>query len=262
MDEQQIRSWMARYNFYHTVRVTDTIQTPGWEAITPVVGKTLEALRALDLRGKRVLDVGCRDGLCCFEAEKFGAAEVIGVDNDLSAGAVEFLIPCLKSRVRMYELNVYDLTPERFGTFDVVVCSGVLYHLRYPFWGLKRLKDVLRDAGVLILETATLVDDNRHALLYCPVGEESPYEDTSCTFFNLKGLRDSLDSLGLVVNRVEALCNAPLVDTKDRPVPAIERNTLVCTKTAQGASARLTDYWDGTHNFHSGRPKPGQPDAA
>ena len=262
VDEQQIRRWMARYNFYHTVRVTDTIQTPGWEVCLPVVGKTLEALRALDLRGKRVLDVGCRDGLCCFEAEKLGAAEVIGIDNDLSPGAVEFLIPCLKSRVRMYELNVYDLTPQHFGTFDVVVFSGVLYHLRYPFWGLKRVKDVLRDDGVLILETATLVDDNRHALLYCPVGAESPYEPTSCTFFNLKGLRDSLLSLGLVVNRVDALYHYELVDTKGRAVPAIERNTLVCTLTPQVLQARLTDYWDCTHNFHSGRAKPGHPDAA
>jgi SAM-dependent methyltransferase len=228
------------------------------------VGKTLEALRALDLRGKRVLDVGCRDGLCCFEAEKLGATEVLGIDNDLSPGAVEFLIPTLKSGVRMYELNVYDLTPQHFGTFDVVVFSGVLYHLRYPFWGLKRVKDVLRDGGVLILETATLVDDNRHALLYCPVGKESPYEPTSCTFFNLKGLRDSLYSLGLVVRHVEALCGCELVDTKDRDVPLIERNTLVCTAAPHVLDAPVTSYWEGTHDINSARGGaiPGHHDAA
>ena len=264
MNEQQVRSWMARYNFYHTIQVTDTIQTPGWGAIIPVVGQTLEALRELDLRGKRVLDVGCRDGLCCFEAEKLGAAEVIGIDNDLSPGAVEFLIPFLKSRVRMHGLNVYDLTPQRFGTFDVVICSGVLYHLRYPFWGLKRVKDVLRDDGVLVLETATLVDDNRHALLYCPVGDESPYEPTSCTFFNLKGLRDSLFSLGLVVRRVGSLCRHELVDTRDRAVPLIERNTLVCAPAPQVLDAPVTRYWEGTHDINSARGGaiPGHHDAA
>jgi SAM-dependent methyltransferase len=253
VDEQTIRRQMVKYTFYHTVRLTDTLQTPGWEAITPVVGKTLEALRTLDLRGKRVLDFGCRDGLCCFEAEKLGAAEVIGIDNDLSRGAVEFLIPFFQSRVRMVELNVYDLTPQHFGTFDVIVFSGVLYHLRYPFWGLRRLKDVLRDGGALVLETATLEDDNRHALLYCPVGDESPYEPTSCTFFNLKGLRDSLHSLGLEVQSVSSLCQYPPVNTLDRAVPLIERSTLVCTPRprAQESQGYPVSYWEGTHTINS-----------
>jgi SAM-dependent methyltransferase len=251
VDEQTIRRQMAKYNFYHIIRLTDTLQTPGWETSVPVVGKTLEALRALDLRGKRVLDVGCRDGLCCFEAEKLGAAEVIGIDNDLSRGAVEFLIPFFQSRVRMVELNLYDLTPRHFGTFDVIIFSGVLYHLRYPFWGLKRLKDVLRDGGVLVLETATLVDDNRHALLYCPVGAEGPYEPTSCTFFNLKGLRDSLHSLGLEVRSVAALCGCELVDTKGLATPLVERNTLVCTPARQLLDRPVTGYWEGTHDINS-----------
>ena len=43
----------------------------------------------------------------------------------------------------MYELNLYDLTVERFGKFDVIMLPGVLYHLRYPFWGLKIQSDVV-----------------------------------------------------------------------------------------------------------------------
>ena len=38
----------------------------------------VNALKA-DLNGKRVLDVGCRDGLYSFMAERRGAAEVIAV---------------------------------------------------------------------------------------------------------------------------------------------------------------------------------------
>jgi tRNA (mo5U34)-methyltransferase len=97
----------------------------------------LKYVRSLDLRGKRVLDIGCRDGLFSFAAESMGAIDVIGIDNDLSRGATELLIPYFNSKVRMHQMNLYDLTPERFGTFDVVIFPGVLYHLRYPFWGLR-----------------------------------------------------------------------------------------------------------------------------
>lgn len=42
----------------------------------------------------------------------------------------------------MYELNLFDLKPETFGTFDLIILCGVLYHLRYLFWALKVLRDV------------------------------------------------------------------------------------------------------------------------
>ena len=85
----------------------------------------MNALNA-DLNGKRVLDVGCRDGLYSFMAERRGAADVIGIDNDLSKAAVEVLIPYFGSAVRMHEMNLYELTAARFGTFDVLIFADVL----------------------------------------------------------------------------------------------------------------------------------------
>jgi 2-polyprenyl-3-methyl-5-hydroxy-6-metoxy-1,4-benzoquinol methylase len=90
-------------------------------AHVPGQQKTLRALKKIDFAGKRVLDVGCRDGLFSFEAERRGAAEVIGFDNDLSAGAIELLIPYFGSKVRMERMNLLDLKPDTFGTFDVVI---------------------------------------------------------------------------------------------------------------------------------------------
>jgi 2-polyprenyl-3-methyl-5-hydroxy-6-metoxy-1,4-benzoquinol methylase len=89
---------------------------------------------------------------------------VIGIDSDLSKGATEFLIPHFRSHVQMHELTLFDLRPQTFGRFDVIVLAGVLYHLRYPFWGLKILRDLLSPDGILIIETAILMDDNRHAM--------------------------------------------------------------------------------------------------
>ena len=265
MTECEVLERMKQYVFYHTIPLTEQIQTEGWTTIRPLTDMTLRNLRMLDLRGKRVLDIGCRDGLFSFEAEKLGAAEVIGIDNDPSIAAREFLIPFFRSRVKMHELNLFDLRPETFGKFDVVIFPGVLYHLRYPIWALKLVRDVLNDDGMLVLETATFVDDNQLPLLYCPIGAASPYEPTSCTFFNLKALKDTLFSLGLTVRRVECIANFHLAleaqGVKERllaalePAPAkkpvVDRATLICEMTPETIDPNVAAYWDGTHRFHS-----------
>lgn len=196
MNETELREAMARYKFYHIIKLTDSIATPGNPAYVPIQNLCMKHLKTLDLKGKRVLDIGCRDGLFCFAAESMGAAEVVGIDNDLSKPATEFLIPYFKSKVQMHQMNMYDLTPERFGRFDVVIFPGVLYHLRYPFWGLKVIRDILKPGGHLIVETGIWLGERNNAMLFCPVGDASPYEPTSCTFFNEKGLLDTLASLG------------------------------------------------------------------
>jgi len=81
--------------------------------------------------------------------------------------------------------------------FDVILCFGVLYHLRYPFWGLKKIVDCLEDKGLLIIESGMLVDRRLEDddFLFCPV-EQSPYEYSSCTFFNKSSLSTTLKTFG------------------------------------------------------------------
>jgi hypothetical protein len=54
-------------------------------------------------------------------------------------------------------MSVYDLQSDALGgTFDLVLCLGVYYHLRHPFMALNRLWDVTR--GELRLETHVIDD--------------------------------------------------------------------------------------------------------
>jgi SAM-dependent methyltransferase len=269
MSEPELQAAVDRYApWYHTVRLTERVTTRGNDGYVPIVNMTLEMLGTLNLRGKRVLDIGCRDGAMCFAAERAGACEVMGIDNDLSTGAVELLIPYFQSRVRMQQLNLYALTPEAFGTFDVVIAAGLLYHLRYPMWGLKLIRDVLAPAGLLVLETAVLVDDNARALLFCPVGAESPYEPSSCTFFNLKGLEDTLATIGFRVLSVRALRHTPnpggprpltlrrrlgrvLAAFRGRDDDWIDRAALVCQRGEDLLNPHLDAYWHDIHRIHS-----------
>ncbi len=244
MDDAQLRQEMDGLLFYHTIALTPTLSTPGWPVVVPIVEMTRQAMQGIDFRGKRVLDIGCRDGVFCFEAEKLGAAEVIGIDKKLDPRVPEFLIRTLKSRVRIEAGNLFDLRPDTFGLFDVVIFPGVLYHLRHPFWALKLVQEVMADGATLVLETAVMADENRHAMLYCPAPKDSPYEPTSVTFFNQKGLLDTLTSMAFDVSMSRCLQNFPPAPAGAEK-PTIDRCVTVC-RNAAAARTDTNTYWEGT----------------
>lgn len=109
-----------------------------------------------DLTNKRVLDIGAWDGFFSFEFERRGA-KVLSVDIWDEAALANFLFARkkLNSNVEYKRIDVHDLDPNMIGTFDLVFCAGVLYHLRYPVRALERIRQVTN--GVLILETVAML---------------------------------------------------------------------------------------------------------
>ena len=239
MNDDELQAEMAKYRWYHTIPLTDAISTPGTDRIgrfPPVIRQ----MDKLDFRGKRVLDIGCRDGHLSFMAEKRGAKRVYAIDNCISRGAVELLIPYLDSKVEMAEVGLFDLTPAG-GQFDIILFVGVLYHLRYPFWALKVLAELMPDGGSMIIETGILADDNERAMLFCPSDEETPYKDgTSVTFFNMKGLTDALRTVGLRTEAVDYINSTEAEITDGR----IIRGTVLCERDSS-LDNELDDYWMG-----------------
>jgi tRNA (mo5U34)-methyltransferase len=105
-----------------------------------------------------------------FELEKRGAAEVVATDIsdhahwdwpvDMRAKGPGYLASVagqekgigftiakeiLGSKVEKVEINIYDLSPERLGTFDVVVCGSLMLHLRDPLRALAAIRSVSSD---------------------------------------------------------------------------------------------------------------------
>lgn len=109
-----------------------------------------------DLTGKRVLDIGAYDGFFSFEFERRGA-EVLSVDiwSDVQWEKFQFAIAKKQSKIKYERIDVHDLSPDQMGTFDIVFCAGVLYHLRHPLQALERIRSVTED--FLILETVTMI---------------------------------------------------------------------------------------------------------
>jgi tRNA (mo5U34)-methyltransferase len=68
------------------------------------------------------------------------------------------------------DIDVFDLTPQAVGTFDVVLFSGVLYHMRHPFLAIERIAPLATE--VLVLEThLDALNVDRPAMVFYPTTE-------------------------------------------------------------------------------------------
>src|SRR6185436_9541155 len=159
-DPEQIASLIQSVRFwYHQIELAPGIITPGKNASS----KVLENLDSLglpkDAKGLRVLDIGCRDGYFAFEMERRGA-EVIGIDYAPShTTGFDVAAKILDSKVPYIVENVYDLTPETYGTFDIVLFLGVIYHLRNPLLALDKIRAVVKPEGLLFVESAIATNE-------------------------------------------------------------------------------------------------------
>jgi len=109
--------------------------------------------RCYDFSGKRVLDLGCGDGVYTLEFPSHGAVAVLGIDP--AAVAVDAAnraarLAGLSGVVSFETGNIYDLT-EQIGarTFDCVVLRGVLHHLPDPEKAIASVSPLARTVIVL-----------------------------------------------------------------------------------------------------------------
>jgi len=88
-----------------------------------------------DLAGKpwkelRILDLGSLEGLFAIECAAQGAT-VLGIEGRESNNAVarQTVQSMDVSNIEFVTDDVRNISREKYGAFDVVICSGILYHL-------------------------------------------------------------------------------------------------------------------------------------
>lgn len=182
-------------SFYHTAELPDGTVVPGpWD----LRGREAEYLGGVDLRGKRVLEVGPASGSVTFWMEQQGA-EVVGFDAgyDVSVdiqpplgfddrrlkyehiqivgsyqNAWWYLHRQYQSTAKVAYGDIYDL-PGDLGEFDVSVVTAVLLHCRSPITVLEQAARRTRHTMVVsepIPDEAHPFDANVMSIF--PLGEE------------------------------------------------------------------------------------------
>ncbi len=144
--------------WFHNIHLPDGTQTAPdhflgdfpsfkWKDLSPSIPE--------DLKGMKVLDVGCNAGFYSIELARRGA-QVLGIDVDAHyLQQAEWVAECfgLQDQIRYRQMQVYDLA-RLDEEFDLIWFMGVFYHLRYPLLAL----DILgrRCKHMMVFQTLTM----------------------------------------------------------------------------------------------------------
>ena len=197
----------APVHWYHSMVLPESGEVTGeWDLRANVD----QYLGRVDLRGKRVLEIGPASGYLTFEMERRGADVVcvelppgapfdmvpyVSIDQSAElAGQGDSLLPLhngfwrahaeLRSRARVHHGDAMNL-PKRIGMFDVSIVASVLQHLHDPI-------AVVRSCAERTRETIVITDLDATALtgveIEGPVLELYPTTDpvTPFTWWKLR----------------------------------------------------------------------------
>lgn len=140
--------------WYQRVYLGSGVHTLEWPhaAHHETVWAALEPALPADLRELSVLDVGANAGWFSLQSKRRGARRVLGLEPDPRYLAqAEACREAWDADVEYRPLGADDLgaIDERF---DLVLATGLIYHLRHPLLALERIGALCRDAVVVETE--------------------------------------------------------------------------------------------------------------
>ncbi len=118
-------------------------------------------LRNCDPAGKSVLEIGPMEGLIPVLMKRRGAERVLAVD------AIDGCAEKMEALKHYYQVDfefkvvglMYDLSRKLPGeAFDIINCSGLLYHVFSPLNVLAGLRPLLKRNGLLVVSTGVIRD--------------------------------------------------------------------------------------------------------
>jgi tRNA (mo5U34)-methyltransferase len=163
---------LAQY-WYYTCELPDGTFTPGGDHANIVT--TRELLSRIDVEGAQALDIGTMEAMVPILLSRRGA-RVTAIDALDFSRKIELLksiynvdfeyhgrVPLGKTKSFLEDKNVLSafLQPQRPDRgYDLVICSGVLYHVFSPFEVLALCRSLVRTGGLLVVETAASIRDD------------------------------------------------------------------------------------------------------
>jgi SAM-dependent methyltransferase len=190
----------ARYGPWtaHNIRLADGLFTiserpTGDEVKLRRVTQVVSDLFGGRFDGLRVLDLACLEGMYALELARRGAGVTAIEGREANLEKARFAGRTLGLEVEWRQEDVRDLSRDRHGEFDVVLCLGILYHLDardvFPF--VERLADVCR--RLLVVDTSVSLGGREE--LHGYYGETLVEHDPSSSAEErLKAVWSSLDN--------------------------------------------------------------------
>jgi hypothetical protein len=159
---------LSACDFYHAIDLPlSGLQMGEWD----LRGRFDDYTGHVPLAGRTVIDVGAASGFLSFEAERAGATVtsfdvadtaqwaalpfpdavpgLAGWDLERRTNAYWFAHRELGSNARCMYGDVYDLSPELTGSFDVALVGQILVHLRDAISALAAVASVCRETMVI-----------------------------------------------------------------------------------------------------------------
>jgi tRNA (mo5U34)-methyltransferase len=128
-----------------------------------------------------VIDLACNEGWFSHRMLEWGASRVLGVDIRprliRRAQLVRDHFGISPERLELRCADVFDLSITELGTFDVVLCLGLVYHLENPIGAIRIARALTR--GICAIESQ-LTRQSEH--IVHGWGESDKYESASASF--------------------------------------------------------------------------------
>ena len=123
-----------------------------------------------ELKGKRVLDIGCGGGILSEALSKAGA-DVIGIDaSTQTIGVAKSHANSVNSKVTYLESTVEDfILNNDKNSFDVITCLEMLEHVPSPEQIIKSCSNILKKGGDIFFST---INRNPKSYLFAIIGAE------------------------------------------------------------------------------------------
>jgi hypothetical protein len=144
--------------------------------VHPIVQKIFHA----EVPGRSFADIGCMwncHGAYTFFAESIGARDpILAVDLGPPTPSFRSLHDALGSRIEFRQGDILEIQPKPKEGYDVVFCSGVLYHAPDPMRLLAAVSALAADTLILTTHTIEGDDSIMRFYPYDPRPETYPWE--------------------------------------------------------------------------------------
>lgn len=110
-------------------------------------------------RGKRILEIGPKDGLDSIRLASLNPSELVMIDlPEKHKGNIKWLskIRCPHKYIEQNFMYMSKQEYHALDSFDLIWCTGILYHNPEQMRFLRKLYKMLNVGGHLVLESATL----------------------------------------------------------------------------------------------------------